>query len=89
MPRARTVAKRRDLHEENWSRHSCGADYLAKLMELGGNKAAALDAIEPVDSDKDGYSNIAEINAGTFPGNPASDLPVEGSSWGRIKSLYE
>ena len=29
-------------------------------------------AIEASDSDGDGFSNIAEIQAGTFPGNPAS-----------------
>lgn len=28
--------------------------------------------IEPLDSDGDGYTNIVEINARTFPGNPAS-----------------
>ncbi len=31
--------------------------------------------IEPLDSDGDGYSNITEINAGTFPGN-ASSVPA-------------
>ena len=29
-------------------------------------------AIEALDSDGDGYSNLAEIKAGTFPGDPAS-----------------
>ncbi len=29
-------------------------------------------AVEPLDSDGDGFTNIQEINAGTFPGNPAS-----------------
>ncbi len=33
---------------------------------------AAATAIEPSDSDSDGYSNIVEINAGTNPSDPAS-----------------
>jgi hypothetical protein len=65
-----------------------GEDFLTKFNELG-DRTAALEAIEPLDSDNDGDSNIAEINAGTFPGNGASNLPVEGSTWGKIKSLYE
>ena len=32
-------------------------------------------AIESLDSDGDGFSNITEINARTFPGNPASTPP--------------
>ncbi len=44
-----------------------GKDYLGK-----GKNAAAFKAIEPVDSDKDGFTNIVEINAGTLPGDPAS-----------------
>lgn len=34
--------------------------------------AASLKAIEKMDSDKDGFTNIAEINAGTLPGDPKS-----------------
>ena len=44
-----------------------GKDFLGK-----GKNAAALKAIESLDSDKDGFNNIAEINAGTLPGDPAS-----------------
>ncbi len=32
----------------------------------------ALKAIEKLDSDKDGASNIVEIRAGTLPGDPTS-----------------
>ncbi len=32
----------------------------------------ALTAVEPTDSDHDGFTNINEINAGTFPGDPKS-----------------
>ncbi len=39
------------------------------------NNGYSFTAIEALDSDKDGYSNIAEINARTFPGNP-DDKPV-------------
>jgi len=45
-----------------------GHDFLGKKTR----DAAALKAIESLDSDKDGFSNIAEINAGTLPGDPAS-----------------
>lgn len=41
---------------------------------LKGKKAAAasLKAVECKDADKDGISNIAEIKAGTLPGDPKS-----------------
>lgn len=43
-------------------------------MELKGKPmaAASLKSIEKMDADKDGASNIAEIKAGTLPGDPAS-----------------
>lgn len=34
--------------------------------------AKILQSIEKLDSDKDGFSNLDEIKAGTHPGNPAS-----------------
>jgi len=34
--------------------------------------AASFKAIESLDSDKDGVSNLKEIQAGTLPGDPAS-----------------
>jgi hypothetical protein len=40
-----------------------------------GRNAAALKAIEALDSNGDGFSNIQEINALTFPGN-ANDKPA-------------
>ncbi len=45
-----------------------GKDYLGKTTR----DAAALKAIENLDSDKDGATNIVEIRAGTLPGDPAS-----------------
>lgn len=41
---------------------------------LGRGNASSLHMIEALDSDGDGYTNIQEINALTFPGN-ASDFP--------------
>lgn len=43
-------------------------------MELKGKPktAASLKAIEKMDADKDGFSNMAEIKAGTLPGDPKS-----------------
>lgn len=46
-----------------------GADY-----KTNGRNATAVSAINPLDSDGDGYANEAEIAAGTFPGN-AEDHP--------------
>jgi hypothetical protein len=45
-----------------------GAAYLAN-----GRNAAALRAIEAFDSDGDGYTNIAEINAVRYPGSNSDD----------------
>jgi hypothetical protein len=51
-----------------------GQDYKAN-----GRNMAALGAIESLDSDKDGFTNIKEIMALTFPGNP-SDFPKTNTS---------
>ncbi len=75
-------------HGASYNYNSYGADVKTKYTQLG-DLAAAIRAVESFDSDGDGDSNIVEIEAGTFPGNSASSLPVEESSWGKIKSLYE
>ncbi len=47
--------------------------YGADLAKQGKTRAAAaFTAIEKLDSDKDGFTNIQEITAGTLPGDPAS-----------------
>jgi hypothetical protein len=48
-------------------RNDYGADFAANNHDFA--------AIEGIDSDVDGFINIAEIDAGTFPGDP-SDFPV-------------
>ncbi|HET6422024.1 MAG TPA: GEGP motif-containing diheme protein [Geobacteraceae bacterium] len=48
--------------------NSYGKDYLAN-----GRNAAALKAIESLDSDGDGYTNIAEITAVRYPGDKNDD----------------
>lgn len=48
--------------------NSYGKDYLSK-----GRNADAVKAIESLDSDKDGFTNKAEIDAIRFPGNAADD----------------
>jgi hypothetical protein len=45
-----------------------GKDYLAN-----GRSEAALKAIESIDSDGDKYTNIVEINAVRYPGDPTDD----------------
>jgi hypothetical protein len=57
--------------------------YGQDFFDAGAN-AAALDSIANFDSDGDGATNITEINALTFPGDPASvpppgGLPVPGT----------
>lgn len=46
-----------------------------QIANVGVAIAAALTAIEPLDSDGDGYTNLAEITARTFPGD-ATDKPA-------------
>jgi hypothetical protein len=75
-------------HGARYSFNTYGADVKSKKSQLG-DLTAALRAVETWDSDGDGDSNIVEIGAGTFPGNALSSLPVEESSWGKIKSLFQ
>ena len=75
-------------HENGYDRNAYGADWETKYGQ-SGNQTQAYQAIEAMDSDNDSYTNIAEINALTFPGNDLSSLPVEAGTWGKIKALYE
>ena len=43
-----------------------------KMLAKKKIEAASLKAIESKDADKDGFTNIAEIKAGTLPGDPKS-----------------
>lgn len=54
--------------------HTKGVTLNPYGTNLKGKKieAASLKAIEKLDSDKDKFSNIAEIKAGTLPGDPKS-----------------
>lgn len=54
--------------------HTKGAELNAYGQALKGKPktAASLKAIEKLDSDKDGVSNIDEIKAGTLPGDAKS-----------------
>ncbi|UCG51189.1 MAG: hypothetical protein JSW58_13465 [Candidatus Latescibacterota bacterium] len=87
-----TADKRLDTcntcHVNGFDRNPYGSDFETKLNELG-DVTQALQAIEGIDSDTDTDTNIQEILAGTFPGDPSSNLPVEASTWGKIKALYE
>ncbi|UCH84836.1 MAG: hypothetical protein JSW50_03870 [Candidatus Latescibacterota bacterium] len=75
-------------HVNGYNLNSYGADFDTQNNQLG-DETQAFKVIEPMDSDKDTYSNIDEINAGTFPGNNTSTLPTESSTWGKIKALYD
>ena len=60
-------------HQANASggRANARNGYGSAWSSAGGN-TAAFGTIEGADSDGDGFTNIAEINANTFPGNSAS-----------------
>ena len=75
-------------HMNGFDWNSYGDDVKTE-MDKGSTTTEALQAIEGTDSDLDSYLNIVEINAGTFPGNPDSTLPVETSTWGKIKALFD
>ncbi len=51
---------------------SDGLNPYGKALEKKPVTAASLKAIEKLDSDKDKIINIAEIKAGTLPGDPTS-----------------
>jgi hypothetical protein len=60
-------------HSSGTSLNLYGSAILNEWNNLGGTSPApAIRAVEPLDSDGDGYTNIAEITANTLPGNPAS-----------------
>jgi len=70
------------------NRNPYGVDVKTKL-DQGSNIMEALQAIEGDDSDGDGDTNIVEITARTLPGDPDNTTPVDPSTWGKIKALYE
>ncbi len=53
------------------SRNPYGTSF-AGVSTHSSNPSGAYTTIEPLDSDGDGYSNITEINARTFPGDATS-----------------
>jgi hypothetical protein len=74
-------------HSGQWARNVYGQD----LQDAGiaDNVEAAFAATDALDSDNDGALNEAELRAGTWPGDPGDTTPVEETSWGRIKALFE
>ncbi len=66
-----------------WCHYSYGYDGSGNILDTmnaygthyhdHGRNATAVKAIEPLDSDGDGYSNLQEIQANRFPGNAADD----------------
>jgi len=77
-------------HVTTRNRNPYGADLERALNSNGFDTAVSLESIEPDDADGDGASNILEIVAGTYPGDPGDipSLPVEGETWTRVKALY-
>lgn len=66
-------------HTSPPTRNNYGNDFAAN--NTTGAAANAFHAIEPLDSDGDGFTNLEEINAGTFPGDP-TDKPTSVAATG-------
>lgn len=49
-----------------------GLNVYGKLLQKKKVEPSSLKAVEKLDTDKDGYSNLDEIKAGTLPGDPKS-----------------
>lgn len=49
-----------------------GLNPYGKMLDKKKVEAASMKAIESQDADKDGFTNIEEIKAGTLPGDPKS-----------------
>lgn len=74
-----TIAKAKCqlCHTKTFKMNPYGADLKAELTKEGLKVVTVdvLKAVEPLDSDKDGFSNIDEIKADTLPGDPTSFPP--------------
>lgn len=68
-PNAKALQNCQTCHGTNYGRNDYGNDF--------ANNNHDVKAIEGFDSDADGFTNIAEINAGTQPGNRDSHPAVE------------
>lgn len=76
-------------HYPDYSRNPYGHDFELAKAAAGGDVMTGLANIEALDSDGDQASNLIEINARTFPGNPSdTPLPVTQKTWGAVKALY-
>ncbi len=66
-----------------------GADLEVELQNNDNDLQAALSALEPQDSDADDFTNLEEISARSWPGDPA-DVPtaIEALTWSAIKVKY-
>jgi hypothetical protein len=74
-------------HSGQWATNPYGRDL--RQAGIGNNVGAAFSATENLDSDGDGPDNLTELEAGTWPGDAGDIAPVEESTWGRIKALYD
>jgi hypothetical protein len=64
--------------------------YGTQLQDAGiaSDMAAAFDTTDPLDADNDGAANWVELVNGTWPGDPTDFVPVDNSTWGKIKALF-
>jgi hypothetical protein len=68
-------------------RNPYGID-LKDIGDIGNNVNNAFAVTDTLDSDNDTWKNGVEIAHDTFPGDPTDIVPVENTSWGKIKALY-
>jgi hypothetical protein len=63
--------------------------YATGMRDQSRNITTALRAVEDMDSDGNGDTNIVEITARTLPGDSLNSTPIEKTTWGTIKNMYQ
>lgn len=69
-----------------WTRNSYGAQL--ETAGIADNIQAAFDATDDLNADGDAALNWVEMVNGTWPADPNDFVPVEASTWGKIKKLF-
>jgi hypothetical protein len=75
-----------DVIGGNWDRNAYGGQL--ETAGIKDNIPAAFDATDDLNADGDAALNWVEMVNGTWPADPNDFVPVESSTWGKIKNLY-
>ena len=70
----------------SWPRNSYG-DQL-ETAGIASNVQAAFDATDNLNADGDPAVNWVELVNGTWPADAGDSVPVEATTWGKIKKLF-